>query len=282
MTFRFPHIALLLTLVAGSSQALEIHSGDWQQGAVIRGSVPPGTELTVEDKPIQVSDKGLFVFGLDRDAAPSLTVTVNPPDAEPEVKQFEVKARDYRIQRIEGVPQSTVTPNPEQVARAREEAAMAWKARQKVLERTDFMADFQWPLTGIITGVYGSQRYYNGEPRRPHYGVDIAAPEGASVVAPAPGVVTLVHEDMFFSGGTLIVDHGQGLSSTFIHLHKILVEEGDEVSQGQTIAQVGATGRATGPHLDWRMNWFDRRVDPTTLVGPMPEPDTDPSEETAP
>ncbi len=271
MTLWFRYIALLLVLMAGSTQALEIRDGEWQQGAIIRGSVPPGTELTVDDKPIQVSDQGLFVFGLDRDAAASLTLTVKTPGEEPETRQFEVKPRDYRIQRIEGVPQSTVTPNPEQVARSRKEAAMAWKARQKELARTDFMADFQWPLVGIITGVYGSQRYYNGEPRRPHYGVDIAAPQGTPVMAPAPGVVTLVHDDMFFSGGTLIVDHGQGLSSTFIHLHKILVEEGDEVTQGQAIAQVGATGRATGPHLDWRMNWFDRRVDPTTLVGPMPD-----------
>lgn len=273
MTLRFRYIALLLlVLTAGSVQALEIRDGQWQQGAIIRGSVPPGTAMTVEDKPVRVSEEGLFVFGLDRDAPASVTVTVNAPGAEPQVQQFDVKARDYRIQRIEGVPQSTVTPNPEQVARARKEAAMAWKARQKELARTDFMADFQWPLVGIITGVYGSQRYYNGEPRRPHYGVDIAAPKGTTVVAPAPGVVTLVHDDMFFSGGTLIVDHGQGLSSTFIHLHKILVEEGEEVAQGQAIAQVGASGRATGPHLDWRMNWFNHRVDPTTLVGPMPDP----------
>ncbi|WP_027328972.1 M23 family metallopeptidase [Marinimicrobium agarilyticum] len=282
MTLWLRHIALLLlALTAGSAQALEIRDGQWQQGAVIRGSVPPGTAITVDDKPVRVSEEGLFVFGLDRDAPASVTVTVKTPEAEPQVRRFDVKARDYRIQRIEGVPQSTVTPNPEQVARARKEAAMAWKARQKALERTDFMTDFQWPLTGIITGVYGSQRFYNGEPRRPHYGVDIAAPQGTTVVAPAPGVVTLVHDDMFFSGGTLIVDHGQGLSSTFIHLHKILVEEGDEVAQGQAIAQVGATGRATGPHLDWRMNWFDHRVDPTTLVGPMPDPEAS-AEQSAP
>lgn len=282
MTRWLRHIVLpLLLLAAGLAQALEIRDGQWQQGAIIRGSVPPGTALTVDDKPVRVSEEGLFVFGLDRDAPASVTVTVKAPGVEPEVKAFDVKARDYRIQRIEGVPQSTVTPNPEQVARSRKEAAMAWKARQKELARTDFMADFQWPLVGIITGVYGSQRYYNGEPRRPHYGVDIAAPQGTAVVAPAPGVVTLVHDDMFFSGGTLIVDHGQGLSSTFIHLHKILVEEGDEVDRGQVIAQVGATGRATGPHLDWRMNWFDHRVDPTTLVGPMPDPEAT-SAESAP
>jgi murein DD-endopeptidase MepM/ murein hydrolase activator NlpD len=124
---------------------------------------------------------------------------------------------------------------------------------------------------GRISGVYGSQRFYNGEPNSPHYGVDVAAPTGAEVVSPAAGVVTLVHPDMFFSGGTLIIDHGHGLSSTFIHLSKILVNEGDDIQQGQAIAQVGATGRATGPHLDWRMNWFDQRVDPALLVGAMPQ-----------
>jgi len=266
--------ALPLALLAAlSAQALEIHHGDWQQGAVIRGSVVPGSELKLGDRPVRIADDGQFVIGLDRDAESPAKLTLIPPAGEPEHFEFPVKARDYNIQRIEGVPQSTVTPDPEQVKRARAEAALAWKARQHDLPRTDFAEPFQWPLVGIITGVYGSQRFYNGEPRSPHYGVDIAAPQGTPVASPAPGVVTLVHDDMFFSGGTLIVDHGHGLSSTFIHLHRILVEEGDEVAQGDTIAEVGATGRATGPHLDWRMNWFDRRVDPTTLVGPMPEPE---------
>lgn len=263
----------LALLVALSAHAFEIHDGEWQQGAIIRGSVTPGSELVMGERDIRVSDSGRFVLGLDRDAKSPVELTLTRPDSEPEYLEFDVKSRDYKIQRIEGVPQSTVTPDPEQVKRARAEGALAWKARQHDLPRTDFMERFQWPLVGIITGVYGSQRFYNGEPRSPHYGVDIAAPEGTPVASPAPGVVTLVHDDMFFSGGTLIVDHGHGLSSTFIHLHRILVEEGDEVAQGETIAEVGATGRATGPHLDWRMNWFERRVDPTTLVGPMPDPD---------
>ncbi len=260
-------------LVALSAQAFEVHDGKWQQGAIIRGSVAPGSELVMGERRIRISEEGRFVIGLDRDAESPVELTLTRPGSEPEYLEFDVKSRDYKIQRIEGVPQNTVTPDPEQVKRARAEAALAWKARQHDLARTDFADGFEWPLVGIITGVYGSQRFYNGEPRSPHYGVDIAAPQGTPVAAPASGVVTLVHDDMFFSGGTLIVDHGHGLSSTFIHLHRILVEEGDEVAQGETIAEVGATGRATGPHLDWRMNWFDRRVDPTTLVGPMPEPE---------
>lgn len=264
-------LASIALLAAASAGALEIEQGQWQQGGVIRGNVPPGTELALGERRVPVAPGGQFVLGLDRDAPETVTLTLTGPDGESRDKTFSVTQREYEIQRVEGVPQSTVTPDPEQVKRARKEAAMAWRARQRELARVDFTQTFQWPLEGIITGVYGSQRFYNGEPRSPHYGIDIAAPEGTAVAAPAAGEVTLVHDGMFFSGGTLIVDHGHGLSSTFIHLSRILVEEGEEVRRGQTIAEVGATGRATGPHLDWRMNWFDRRVDPTSLVGPMPD-----------
>ena len=147
---------------------------------------------------------------------------------------------------------------------------MVRDARSLDRERTDFIGGFIQPLEGVITGVYGSQRVYNGIPKRPHYGLDIAAPEGTAVRAPAFGVVTLVHPDMYYSGGTLIVDHGHGLSSTFIHLSKILVQEGQRVTPGELIAEVGATGRATGPHLDWRMNWFDVRVDPQQVLQALP------------
>lgn len=273
MLSRHSVLAALLVLASPAALALEILDGGWQQGAVIRGKVEPGSEVRLGEKRLRVADEGFFVLGLDRNAEAEATITVIGPEGEEQTHRFDVARRDYEIQRIEGVPQSTVTPNAEQVARSRKEAELAWKARQVESGLTGFTQDFQWPLTGIITGVYGSQRFYNGEPRSPHYGVDIAGPEGAPVAAPAGGVVTLAYDDMFFSGGTLIVDHGHGLSSTFIHLHKILVEEGEQVEQGQTIAEVGATGRATGPHLDWRMNWYDRRVDPTTLVGPMPESD---------
>lgn len=256
-------------LFAVSAQALEIQ-GEWQQGATLFGRVTPGTQVEFLGRQVRVSDEGLFVIGLGRDAESEVVLTLVEPDGEPRQLSYPVKQRDYQIQRVEGVPQKTVTPDPEQVARSRREAAMAWEARQLDDARTDFNQAFEWPLTGPITGVYGSQRYFNGEPRSPHYGIDIAAPTGTPVKAPAAGLVTLVHEDMFFSGGTLIVDHGHGLSSTFIHLHKILVKEGERVEQGDLIAQVGATGRVTGAHLDWRMNWFDQRVDPELLVGPMP------------
>ena len=143
-------------------------------------------------------------------------------------------------------------------------------ARKRNDARTDFDKGFIWPVKGRITGVYGSQRVFNGVPKRPHFGIDIAAPTGTKVLAPAGGIVTLAEDDLYYSGGTLIIDHGHGLSSTFIHLHKNLVKVGDRVEQGDAVAEVGATGRVTGPHLDWRMNWFKHRIDPELLVKHLP------------
>lgn len=243
---------------------------EWQQGAIIRAQVEPGVKVEFLGREVRVAPNGKFVIGLGRDFGTKAEVTTTAADGTRKVHEFAVKQREYNIQRVTGVPQKTVTPDPEQVERSRREAALTNAARKQDLALTYFADSFIWPLVGRITGVYGSQRFYNGKPNSPHYGVDVAAPVGTPVVAPAAGVVTLVHPDMFFSGGTLIIDHGHGLSSTFIHLSKILVAEGDDIKQGQEIALVGATGRATGPHLDWRMNWFDQRVDPTLLVEPMP------------
>ena len=245
-------------------------SGRWVQGAVLVGKTDPSHRIEFLDIAEPVSDAGFFVLGMGRDFHQQAVVRVSD-GVNWHQFQYPVESRDYRIQRIEGVPSRTVNPDPKHLQRIREESAQAREARKVISDLQFYRQDFQWPLTGPITGVYGSQRYYNGEPRRPHFGVDVAAPTGTVVVAPADGVVTLVHNNMFFSGGTLIVDHGQGLSSSFIHLSKILVNDGDSVTQGQAIAEVGATGRVTGPHLDWRMNWFSQRVDPQLLVPPMSE-----------
>jgi murein DD-endopeptidase MepM/ murein hydrolase activator NlpD len=261
---------MLAILMANGAQGLEFQ-GVWQQGAVLQGQVEPGTKVNFLGRQVRVAEDGVFVIGLGRDAAKQVTVTTQLAGQEPQEHIFDVKQREYRIQRVEGVPAKTVNPPADQLARIRKESALARKARKVDSDRQDFREQFEWPLTGPITGVYGSQRYYNGEPRRPHFGVDVARPTGTVVIAPAGGKVLLAYDDMFFSGGTLIVDHGHGLSSSFIHLSKILVEEGQEVKQGDPIAEVGATGRVTGPHLDWRMNWFNQRVDPQLLVGPMPK-----------
>lgn len=265
------NIFILSVLVTNGALALEFQ-GEWQQGAVLRGQVAPGTQVTFLDRQVRVAKDGVFVIGLGRDAPKTVTLKTNQSGHE-QVHSFDVKQREYRIQRVDGVPPKTVNPPAEALARIRKEGALARNARKVDSVRQDFRQDFQWPLVGPISGVYGSQRVYNGEPRRPHYGVDVARPTGTVVVAPVSGKVLLAYDDMFFSGGTLIVDHGHGLSSTFIHLSKILVKDGDVVEQGQPIAEVGATGRVTGPHLDWRMNWFKQRVDPQLLVGPMPDYD---------
>ena len=246
--------------------------GPRTQGGLLRGQVPPGSTVEYEGDAVRVSRDGWFLVGFGRDASPEAELVVIHPDGRRERRVLKVERRQYDIQRIDGLPARKVTPRGEEdLARIRAEVRMVKQVRAIDDSRTDFLSGFRWPAKGRISGVYGSQRILNGEPRRPHFGIDIAAPTGTKVLAPADGVVTLVHSDMFFSGGTMIVDHGHGLSSAFLHLSRILVKMGERVAQGQVIAEVGSTGRSTGPHLDWRINLFDRRLDPSLLVGPMPE-----------
>lgn len=251
------------------SELLESLSGDVAPGSLVIGKTRPGATVLLDGRELRLTADGHFVFGFGRDAEGLVGLTLRHKELE-ESHVFELAEREWNIQRIEGVPQETVDPpSGELLKRIREEAAQVRKARRTDSDRTAFLRGFRWPLQGPVTGVYGSQRFYNGEPRRPHYGVDIARPAGTPVKAPAGGQVTLVHPNMFYSGGTLIIDHGYGVSSTFIHLKEVLVEEGQEVEQGDVIATVGASGRSTGAHLDWRINWYQRRIDPQTLVGEM-------------
>ena len=246
--------------------------GPRTQGGLLRGQVPPGSTVRYEGEAVRVSGDGWFLIGFGRDAPPDAELVVVFPDGRRERRVLRVEPREYDIQRIDGLPPRKVTPrSKEDLARIAADVRMVKQARAIDDPRTDFLGGFRWPIKGRISGVYGSQRILNGEPRRPHFGIDIAAPTGTKVAAPADGVVTMVHPDMFFSGGTMIVDHGHGLSSAFLHLSRIRVEKGERVVQGQTIAEVGSTGRSTGPHLDWRINLFDRRLDPALLVGPMPK-----------
>lgn len=252
-----------------------------RQGSLLRGQVDPGHQILYDGREVKITENGWFVIGFDREAKPEQQVVEVTDSGERIVHDLKLKEREYNIQRVEGVPSRTVNPDPSDLKRIRAEAAQVRKARKTDSDHSFFTDSFVWPTEGVITGVYGSQRFYNGEPRRPHFGIDIAAPKGAPVIAPAPGTVTLVHDDMFFSGGTLLVDHGHGVSSTFIHLDEVLVEEGQRVEKGDVIARVGAKGRATGPHLDWRMNWYDVRVDPSFLAPPLQEgktPGTGPSQ----
>ncbi|HEU0237368.1 MAG TPA: M23 family metallopeptidase, partial [Candidatus Limnocylindrales bacterium] len=182
-----------------------------------------------------------------------------------------IQQRAYDIQRVDGLPQEKVTPPEEVLARIAAEQAMVEEVRKVDRPEPWFETGFVWPVVGPISGIYGSQRILNGEPRWPHYGVDVVAPEGTPVVAPADGLVVLVNPDMYYSGGTVVLDHGFGLTSAYLHLKEISVEEGQTLRQGDRLGSVGATGRVTGAHLDWRFNWFDERLDPVLIAGPMPE-----------
>ena len=250
--------------------ALELE-GQRTQGALLKGRVPPGHEVSLNGESVGVTESGRFVVGFGRQADPKQELVVVGPDGETETHRIELAERDYDIQRVEGVPDRTVNPDKEALKRIREEARRVAEARRQTSRREAFLEGFIWPVEGRITGVYGSQRFYNGEPRQPHYGIDIAAEAGRTVVSPASGRVTFADPDLYFSGGTLIIDHGYGVSSTMLHLSELHVAVGDEVEQGQALGEVGATGRATGPHLDWRMNWRDRRVDPTTIAPSLQE-----------
>ena len=201
---------------------------------------------------------------------PSL-VTVRYPDGGGDSRSFTPTARQYEVQRVNGLPQKTVTPPPEVAARIAHEAETIYLARLTDSAGTIFCAGFDWPAPGIESGVFGSQRIDNGIPMSPHYGVDMAAPVGTPIHAPADGVVSIC-DDYYLDGGFTLIDHGQGVSTSYLHQSKRLVKAGDAVKRGQRIGLIGATGRATGPHLHWAMNWFEVRLDPS-LSTRKPKPD---------
>ena len=264
---------LLALLLCGPLPAVALElEGPLLQGGVVIGQVAPGTPVSLDGHALRVSEDGLFVIGFDRDSPQSHTLVAGA-----ETRELAIKQREYAIQRVTGIAQNIMSPSAADLERIAREQRLVNAARGRDDPRSDFAAGFSWPILGPISGVYGSQRFYNGTPSRPHFGVDVAAPTGAPVHAPAPGIVTLAEPDLFYSGGTIIIDHGHELSSSFLHLSKVLVSVGQRVETGTLIAQVGATGRATGPHLDWRMNWRDARVDPQLLAGAMPAPPAAPA-----
>ncbi len=260
-------LCLICAEVAGSDLVLD---GEFAQGGLIRGYTDPGGRVLLDGRAVRVSADGQFLLGFGREAKSTAVLEVRLPNGEIDSRQLQLRSREYPTQRIDGLPDKMVTPSQADLARIKADQVLINATRRLDTETPYFASGFAWPAMGIISGVYGSQRILNGKPRRPHYGVDIAAPEGTPVRAPADGVIALVHNDMYYTGGTIIIDHGHGLSSAFLHLSEILIDQGAIVKQGDVVAKLGATGRATGPHLDWRMNLFGVRVDPAFLVGPMP------------
>jgi hypothetical protein len=260
-----------LTLMAIGTAAASLRlDGDPVQGGLVLGWTEPGASVSHDGSAVRVGPDGVFLLGFGRDAAPQSMLEVRLPDGSREQRQLQVRQREYRIQRIEGLPPKKVSPPAEVMARIARERAQVRAARTRDDPRLDFLSGFVLPAQGKISGVFGSQRILNGEPRAPHSGLDVAAPEGDPVVAPAPGTVSLVAEDMYFSGGTVILDHGHGLSTTYIHLSRVEVAEGQRVARGEKIGEIGATGRATGPHLHWGANLFQTRLDPQLLLDRWP------------
>lgn len=257
--------ALLLFVSSFSVSSAElVLEGTLTQGSLIRAQAPVGSEVWFNDTPLKVAPDGRFVFGIGRDAPLNHQLKVSYA-GHTSTLPLRFTAREYDIQRISGVEQKYVEPPKEVTARIARDNQRVREVRSTLTDKTAFFVTPKKPAEGRISGVYGSQRIFNGQPRNPHFGLDIAAPVGAPVLAPWDGKVLLA-EDLYFSGLTLIIDHGYGVSSTFMHLNRFAVKVGDSVSQGQHIADVGATGRVTGPHLDWRINWLQERLDPQLLL----------------
>ncbi|MEM6406422.1 MAG: M23 family metallopeptidase [Pseudomonadota bacterium] len=258
---------LILSLPA---QAETILTGPLIQGGLVVGTTTPGASVWQDDQPVLVSRDGTFLIGFDRDMPATSQLKIRQPDGQTEYRTLPIEQRQYAIQRIQ-LPDHKVAPmTPQAVRHVRRDSRLLKQARRRNDDRQDFSAGFIWPATGRISGVYGSQRILNGQKKRPHYGVDVARPTGTPVVAPAAGIITVAEPDMFYSGGTLVIDHGHQLTSALLHLSELAVRVGDQVQQGQLVGRIGATGRATGPHLDWRMKLRQHQVDPQLLVPPMP------------
>jgi len=258
-------ILLFIFLMPSKAFALSF-DGKFIQGHFIVGKTQPGAKIWIDKKQVKVTDDGYFVFGIGRDRKYDVIITSQNKEKKEKIVK-KVQKRKYRIQRIDGLPEKKVTPPPEVYERIKRENKIIADARAIESDLTFFKKKFIAPLeNAIITGVYGSQRILNGKPKWPHYGIDFAAKEGTKIKAMLDGTATMVEPDLFYTGGTLIFDHGHGVSTLYMHMQKILVRKGQKVKQGDIIGTVGSTGRSTGAHLDIRLNWFGTRLDPMTVL----------------
>ena len=240
--------------------------GKFIQGHFIIGKTEPKTKVWIDKQKVRVTDDGYFAFGIGRDRKYDIVISIQKDEKIQRIVK-KIKKRKYRIQRIEGLPEKKVTPPKEVYERIKRENKLIGEARSVDSSLTFFKKKFINPLDeSIVTGVYGSQRILNGKPKWPHYGIDFAAKEGTKIKAMLDGTVTMVEPDLFYTGGTLIFDHGHGISTLYMHMQKINVKKGQKVKQGDIIGTVGSTGRSTGPHLDVRLNWFGTRLDPATVL----------------
>ena len=258
---------LFIFILFFSSQLYAVEfQGKFTQGHFIIGKTEPKTKVWIDKKEVKITPDGFFVFGLGRDRKYDVVITLNKDGNKQKIVK-KVQKRKYNIQRIDGLEEKKVTPPEEVYERIKRENKWIGEARALDSDLTFFTKKFIIPVeNAIITGVYGSQRILNGKPKWPHYGLDFAADEGTKIKAMLDGTVTLAESDLFYTGGTLIFDHGHGISTLYMHMEKILVKKGQKVKQGDVIGTVGSTGRATGAHLDVRLNWFQVRLDPATVL----------------
>ena len=257
-------LILLFFFLSNNVLAVEFQ-GKFIQGHFIIGKTEPDTKVLIGKKEVKVSKNGYFVFGIDRDRKFDVLITkILNGNKEKIIKK--VFKRKYKIQRIDGLDESKVTPPEEVYKRIKEENNRIGEARAINSDLVFFKDKFIMPVEGITTGVYGSQRILNGKPKWPHYGIDIAAKQGTNIKSSGTGVVTMAEDDLYYTGGTIIMDHGHGISTIYSHLEIVIVSVGDKINQGDIIGTVGSTGRSTGPHLDFRINWFQTRLDPMSVL----------------
>ena len=267
--------ALLAWLVvalpaAGSDRRSEV-AESVQQGSLVVGHTQPRNTVELNGNPLHVGKDGAFAFGVGRDEAGPLRLAIAWFDGARETVNIRITPRNWPVERIKGVPPATINPPPEIAARIQREQAQVAAARLRDDDRDDYEGPFIWPVKGRISGRFGNQRVYvlpdnSDVPKAPHSGMDIAVATGTPVLAPASGIVTFAAPDLYLTGGTVLLDHGHAVSSNFLHLSRIDVKVGDRVQRGQVIGAAGATGRATGPHLHWGMNWCDVRIDPLLVL----------------
>jgi murein DD-endopeptidase MepM/ murein hydrolase activator NlpD len=256
---------------AGRAKGRLVIKGAMEQGSLALGYADPKATVKIDGQVVRLSPEGVFAFGFAYDQTKPSLVEVAWSDGTVESQSYTPTVRQYEIQRVNGLPQNTVTPPPEVLERIKREAGDIYVARQRDVPGSDFLSGFDWPAPGRESGVFGSQRIDNGVPMAPHFGVDMAAPTGTPIHAPADGTVSL-SADHYLNGGFTLIDHGQGVSTSYLHQSKRLVKDGDVVKRGQKIGEIGQTGRATGPHLHWAMNWFEVKLDPSRSTRkPKPE-----------
>jgi len=259
----FTYIIFLLNIV----NAKTFIKGEVIAGGIIVVNVFPGAKVKLNGASVMISDKGLFLVGFERIPEPIQILEIYEGDSLVEKIILNVKIRSYKIQKISGIQKEKVDPPQSVIDRIYNERKKVKESRKKanLITSTYYNNGFILPALGPISGVYGSQRILNGKPRSPHYGIDIALPKGHEVVSPMDGIVLFTNNDLYYSGGTIIIGHGQGLTTSYLHLSKILVTVNGKVRRGELIGRVGATGRATGPHLHWGAELKGKRIDPKYL-----------------